>query len=72
MKTKGLILVLLLVASQFSIAQNVDINGFARSYEGILYDNGDFGIIQQTLNLNFEKMGDKVAFKANPIPMDKP
>ncbi|MCD4679270.1 MAG: hypothetical protein K8S00_02665, partial [Bacteroidales bacterium] len=67
MKTKGLLLILLLMVSQFSIAQNVDINGFARTYEGILYDNGDFGIIQQTLNLNFEKMGDKVAFKANPM-----
>ncbi len=67
MKTKGLVLILLLMASQFSIAQNVDINGFARTYEGVLYDNGNFGIIQQTLNLNFEKMGDKVAFKANPM-----
>ena len=67
MKTKGLILILVLMANQFSISQNVDINGFARTYEGILYDNGDFGIIQQTLNLNFEKMGDKVAFKANPM-----
>jgi hypothetical protein len=67
MKTKGLILILLLMASQFSMAQNVDINGFARTYEGVLYDNSNFGIIQQTLNLNFEKMGDKVAFKANPM-----
>jgi hypothetical protein len=67
MKTKGLILILLLMASQFSMAQNVDINGFARTYEGVLYDNGNFGIIQQTLNLNFEKMGDKVAFKVNPM-----
>ena len=67
MKSKGLILILLIVASQFSVAQNVDISGFARTYEGILYDNGEFGIIQQTLNLNFEKMGDKVAFKVNPL-----
>lgn len=67
MKTKGLILILLLMASQFSMAQNADINGFARTYEGVLFDNGDFGIIQQTFNLNFEKMGNKVAFKANPM-----
>ncbi len=67
MKTKRLILILLLIASQFSMAQNVDINGFARTYEGVLYDNSNFGIIQQTLNLNFEKMGDKVAFNANPM-----
>jgi hypothetical protein len=59
--------IIILAVSHFTFAQNVDINGFARTYEGILYDNGNFGIIQQTLNLNFEKMGDKVAFKVNPL-----
>jgi len=67
MKTKGLILILLLVAGQYTKAQNLDISGFARSYEGILFNSGDFGIVQQTLNLNFEKRGNKVAFKANPM-----
>jgi len=66
MKTKGLIL-LLLIAGQYTMAQNPDISGFARTYEGILFDNGDFGIIQQTLNLNFEQKGNKVAFNANPM-----
>ncbi|MCK5137097.1 MAG: hypothetical protein KAR19_15025 [Bacteroidales bacterium] len=66
MRTKGLIL-LLLIASHYTKAQNPDISGFARTYEGILFDNGNFGIMQQTLNLNFEQMGDKVAFKANPM-----
>ncbi len=46
---------------------NVDINGFARNYTGILYDNGDFSILQNTFNLNFQKTGDKVAFKVNPL-----
>ncbi len=59
--------IIIIAVSHFTFAQNVDINGFARTYEGILYDNGNFGIIQQTLNLNFEKMGDKVAFKVNPL-----
>ncbi len=59
--------IILIAAGNFLFAQKVDINGFARTYEGILYDNGNFGIIQQTLNLNFEKMGDKVAFKVNPM-----
>nr|NQU91615.1 hypothetical protein [Bacteroidota bacterium] len=59
--------ILLLTASQVLIAQNVDINGFARTYEGALYNNGNFGIIQQTLNLTFEQLGDKVAFKVNPM-----
>lgn len=68
MRTKGLtIAMILLVTSQLSFSQNVDISGFARNYTGILYDNGDFSMLQNTLNLNFEKMGDRVAFKANPM-----
>ena len=67
MRTKGLLLILLLTAGQYTRAQNLDISGFARSYEGVLFNNGDFGIVQQTLNLNFEKRGNKVAFKANPM-----
>lgn len=67
MKTKGLILILLLFASQITIAQTPDISGFVRTYEGVNVNNGDFTIIQQTLNLDFAKSGDKVAFKANPM-----
>jgi len=67
MKTKGLLLILLLTASQYTKAQDLDISGFARTYEGVLFNTGDFGIVQQTLNLNFEKRGNKVAFKANPM-----
>lgn len=69
MKNKTLfILLLLTVFSMYSKAQEtVNISGFARTYEGIQFNNGDFGIIQQTLNLNFEKIGDKVAFKVNPM-----
>ena len=67
MRTKGLLLILLLMASQFTIAQNPDISGFVRTYEGVNVENGDFTIIQQTLNLNFAKSGEKVAFKANPM-----
>ena len=67
MKQKLSILIVLLGISLFSKAQNVDVSGFARTYEGVLVENGDFAIIQQTLNLNFEKRGEKVAFKANPM-----
>ncbi|MBT6764713.1 MAG: hypothetical protein HOA90_09295, partial [Prolixibacteraceae bacterium] len=67
MKLKGLILILLLMANQITIAQNPDISGFARNYTGFLYDTGDFTILQNTFNLNLSKMGDKVAFKANPL-----
>ncbi len=48
-------------------AQNrVDITGFARNYTGVLYNNGNFSILQNTFNLNFQKTGDKVAFKVTP------
>ncbi len=67
MKIKGFILILLLIAGQYTKAQNLDISGFARTYEGVLFNSGDFGIIQQTLNLNFEQRGNNVAFKANPM-----
>lgn len=46
---------------------NVDITGFARNYTGILYNNGNFSILQNTFNLNFQKTGDKIAFKVNPL-----
>ena len=69
MRTKIFIFALLITASLYTKAQNlIDISGFARTYEGVLLDTtGNFAIIQQTLNLNFEKRGEKVAFKANPM-----
>ncbi len=67
MKTKGLILILLIIAGRFTIAQNPDISGFVRNYTGALYDNGDFSILQNTFNLDVTKSGDKIAFKANPM-----
>lgn len=67
MKTRAIIYVLFVLLSQLAIAQKTNISGFARTYEGVTVDNGDFSIIQQTLNLNFEKSSEKVAFKANPM-----
>ena len=58
---------LMLLVNFNSKAQGVDVSGFARTYEGVDYKEGNFSIIQQTLNLNFEKRGEKVAFKANPM-----
>ena len=64
--------IVLIITVLFSIngvlkAQNVDMSGFARTYEGVDFKEGNFLITQQTLNLNFEKRGEKVAFKANPM-----
>ncbi len=67
MKTKILILAVLLSTGQIASSQNVDINGFVRNYTGLEYNNGEFNMLQNTLNLNFDKMGDRVAFKANPM-----
>ena len=61
---------IILIAISFTItawSQNVDINGFVRNYTGIQYNNGDFNMLQNTLNVNFDMMGDRVAFKANPM-----
>jgi len=63
----GILTALILLGSSYAKAQKIDLSGFARTYEGVLVDDGSFGIVQQTLNLNFEKRGDKVAFKANPM-----
>lgn len=67
MKIKGIIFTIAVMLSQLAMAQNPEISGFVRTYEGVNVINGDFTIIQQTLNLNFEKRGEKVAFKANPM-----
>jgi len=67
MKKTIYLLMLSLFTAPFLSAQNVDISGYARNYTGVLFDSGDFSILQNTLNLNFEKRGSKVAFKANPM-----
>ncbi|MDD3637163.1 MAG: hypothetical protein PHP48_09725 [Bacteroidales bacterium] len=49
-------------------AQQLEITGFARNYTGVLLnDQTDFSIIQNTFNLNFEKRGETVGFKVNPM-----
>ncbi len=67
MKTKGIILVLFIVSLFDLKAQNVDMTGFVRNYTSVLYNNGDFNMLQNTFNVNFETIGDKGALKANPM-----
>jgi hypothetical protein len=57
----------LIIAANVVVAQQIDISGFGRNYTGVLPENGDFSILQNTLNLNFEGRGSKTAFKANPL-----
>lgn len=65
-KAKILILLFCIFISVYA-EKSVNISGFARTYEGVLFNGGDFAVMQQTLNLNFEARGDKAAFKANPM-----
>lgn len=67
MMRKIIIIVVGIGLSFFAFAQKTDITGFVRTYEGLNIERSDFSIIQQTLNLNFEKRGEKVSFKANPM-----
>ena len=67
MKNKIVIVLIGLVPGFVTMAQSPDISGFVRTYEGVNIENGDFSIIQQTTSLNFEKRGEKVSFKANPM-----
>lgn len=67
MKKNIILALFILMSSQLVEAQDVGISGFARTYEGVNFSEGEFLVMQQTLNLNFEKRGEKVAFKANPM-----
>ena len=67
MNIKRIIILFLFMPGLLLVAQKADMTGFVRTYEGVNAESGDFSIIQQTLNLNFEKRGEKVAFKANPM-----
>lgn len=67
MNNKVFLTIMLLLFLKGLSAQNIDIRGYARTYEGILTETGNLAIAQQTLDLSFEKMGNKSAFKVNPV-----
>ncbi len=67
MKYRYYLTIILIISTLLGKAQNVDISGFARTYEAVGVKEGNFLMMQQTLNLNFEKRGEKVGFKANPM-----
>lgn len=45
----------------------LEINGFARNYTGLLFDNGDYSILQNTLDLSLKHRRKNIGFFANPF-----
>lgn len=61
------ILLVLSTVSLTSFGQSPEIHGYVRNYTGALTgQNGDFSIVQNTLDLDIEKSTFNMAFKANP------
>lgn len=59
----GVLLTLNLTQAQ----DNIALNGYLRNYTGVLTDKpNDFSIIQNTLDLNFQKRSHKASFLVNP------
>lgn len=45
----------------------VEVNGFVRNYTGVLFNNGDFSILQNTLDLTLKHKRKNISFLANPF-----
>jgi hypothetical protein len=58
---------ILVMAVQAVYSQDTEIHGYVRNYTGALTDDqGNFSIIQNTLDLDIEKTGMDMGFKVNP------
>lgn len=65
---KGLVFSMMLMMGNYVYTQQtIGIDGFVRNYTGVQYNNGNFNMLQNTLNIDFNLMGDKMALKANPM-----
>ncbi|MBC8233432.1 hypothetical protein H8E77_28115 [bacterium] len=65
-----LMLVMLLPATALAQIEPPSFNGYLRTYEGVLVGGekqGDYAIVQNTLNLRWEQKRGKVGFYANPV-----
>jgi hypothetical protein len=73
MKNKSLYLILLMALGANLFAQNLEINGYVRSYLGVLTnDTNDYSINQNTLDLKLKRTDDNVSFFANPFLYQTP
>jgi len=68
MKMNSLILSLIFLFGSSSYGQSLEINGYVRSYLGVLTnDTNDYSINQNTLDLKLKRTDDNVSFFANPF-----
>ena len=68
MKMKSLILSLIFLFGASSYGQSLEINGYVRSYLGVLTnETNDYSINQNTLDLKLKRTDDNVSFFANPF-----
>ena len=73
MKNQLFIFSLILVLGTNLFAQSLDINGYVRSYLGVLTnDTNDYSINQNTLDLKLKRVDDNVSFFANPYLVQTP
>jgi len=73
MKMKSLILSLIFLFGASSYGQSLEINGYVRSYLGVLTnDTNDYSINQNTLDLKLKRTDDNVSFFANPFLYQTP
>ncbi len=64
---KKLIYILLAAFISVHAFENVEINGFARNYSGMLTGGeNEFSVIQNTFSLDFRKKADRIGFLASP------
>ena len=45
----------------------LEVDGFVRNYTGVLFSNGDFSIVQNTLDLTLKHKRKNISFLANPF-----
>ncbi|NOR44921.1 MAG: hypothetical protein GQ534_04985 [Candidatus Delongbacteria bacterium] len=64
MKKMMALTIILTTLSLFS--QEMSFSGYARNYSGILLDNSEYSIVQNTFSLSIEQSKGMVGFKANP------
>jgi hypothetical protein len=53
-------------------AQEVEVDGFVRNYTGLLLNNGNYSILQNTLDLQLSHKRENISFMANPFVYQYP